>query len=297
MDTPTPTVTLADLSVPAPEPGPADWSEDGVVVFDELITDELIADYQEEWQAANGFRGFGPAVVEGGGGTWALTGDPERLFVIDAERPGGWPMTCPYMYNPALLALLMDGDLTQALEDTVGEPMGLHLSLTGWTSTQRNWHQDGYLNPDEVGDAYAAVWIALGKVEPDAGPFQYVPGSHRWHRLLQSKVFASGIVDPSDPGWPTATEAVLTDLVDAEIAERDALVIDYLPNKGDVLLWHSRLYHRGSAPRFPNAYRPALIAHYSGIHTRTDFTQAHGAPIQHASGGWYWPIITQQPVR
>ena len=294
----TPTVTLDDLSIPAPPPGPADWTEDGVAVFDQLIPVELIANYQDEWAAANGFRGFRPAAAEGGDGTWTVIGDPEKIHILDAERPGGWPDTCPYMRHPALLNLCMFGPLAAELEKLTGEPMGLHLNLTGWTSTQRNWHQDGYLNPDEVGDAYAAVWIALDDVHsPDVGPFQFVPGSHRWHRLVQSKVFASGIIDPADPAWPTHTEAVLTDLVEAEIRASDQLVVDYLPNKGDVLAWHPRLYHRGSAPRFPNTYRPALIAHYSGIETRTDFTRAHGAPVQHPSGGWYWPIETGNPVR
>lgn len=295
-------ITLDDLSIPAPEPGPADWSEDGVVALDKLIPDDLITAYQDEWITANGFRTLHPHIREGDTGSWteggASAGDPSQLWVIDAERPGGWPDTCPYMRHERLLELCMWGPLAEALEATVGEPMGLHLNLTGWTSTQRNWHQDGYLNPDEVGDAYAAVWIALDDIrQPDCGPFQFIPGSHRWHRLMQSKVFASGIIDPADPAWPAKTEAVLTDLVEAQIRERDALVVDYLPNKGDVLLWHPRLYHRGSAPRVENVYRPALIAHFSGIRTRTDFTRAHGDPVQHPSGGYYWPINTGNPVR
>jgi hypothetical protein len=289
-------ITLDDLSEPAPDPSPADWSDDGVVPLDRIVPGDLIAAYQDEWMVANGWRGLKPAFAEGGDGAWSLKGDADRLFVVDAERPGGWPDTCPYVYNPALLDLLMNGDLAAALEATVGEPMGLHLTLTGWTSTQRNWHQDGYLNPDHVGDAYAAVWIALGDIEPDAGPFQFIPGSHRWHRLTNSRVAASGIVDMADPAWPAQTEAVLTPLVEAEIQARNAEVVDWLPNPGDALLWHPRLYHRGSAPRFPNTYRPALIAHFSGIHTRKDFAHAGWEPVQHASGGWFWPIRTEQPV-
>ena len=297
MTTPTPTPTLDLLSVPAPEPGPADWNDAGVVHEPGLLDGTLIADYQEAWMRANGYRGLVPAVPEGGDGTWEMKGDPGDLWVIDADQPGGWPDACPYMRHEELLALCMDGPLAQLLADTVGEPMGLHLNLTGWTSTTRNWHQDGYLNPDHVGDAYAAVWIALDKVHLDSGVFQFVPGSHRWHRITNSRIAASGIVDMTDPAWPTHTEAVLTDLVEAEIAERDATVVDYAPDQGDVLLWHPRLYHRGTAPRIPNTYRPGVIAHFSGINTRRDFADNGHEPVQHPSGGWYWPIITDQPVR
>jgi len=289
-------ITLDDLSIPAPDPGPADWSEDGVLPFSAMIPEDQIRAYQDEWMVANGWHGLEPAVVEGGDGTWKLAGDPGRLFTVDAERPGGWPDACPYMRQPALLELCMNGDLAKALEDATGEPMGLHLNLTGWTSTQRNWHQDGYLNPDHVGDAYAAVWISLGEVEPDAGPFQFIPGSHRWHRLTNSRVAASGIVDMADPAWPAHTEAVLTELVEQEIVDRTAEVIDWLPDAGDVLLWHPRLYHRGSAPRIRNTYRPALIAHFSGINTRRDFAGAGYEPVQHKAGGYFWPIVTDQPV-
>lgn len=289
--------TLLELSVPAPRPGPADWNDRGVEYLPELLDPDDITAYEDAWIAANGFRGVRQAHPLGEGeGVWedrpGASTNPAGLYVIDADRPGGWPDACPYMRQPALLDLCMSGALAEALERLVGEPMGLHLNLTGWTSTQRNWHQDGYLNPDPVGDFYAAVWLALGDVHADAGPFEFVPGSHRWHRLLQSKVFASGIIDPSDPGWPTHTEAILTDLVDAEIAERDAEVERYMPNARDALIWHPRLYHRGTAPQVPNAYRPALIAHFSGIYHRPDMPE----PVQHSRGGWYFPIITQQPV-
>jgi phytanoyl-CoA dioxygenase PhyH len=295
--------TLADLSRPAPPPGPLDWNEDGVVLLEGLIPDDLINAYIAAWATANGYRGFTSAVdvmaaqhdSEGDapGGVWLQgKGNPEGLVVLDADRPGGWPDACPYMRCPELLDIGTYAPLAHALYETVGEPMGLHLNLTGWTSTLRNWHQDGYLNPADTGDYYAAVWIALDDIHPDAGVFQFVPGSHRWHRLTFEQI--SRVVDVNDPGWPTHTEAVLTPLVEQEIIDRDARVVDYTPARGDVLLWHPRLYHRGSSPLVPNAFRPALIAHYSGIHHRPDFPVA---VEQHANGGWYWPIITDQPVR
>src|SRR5215207_2489068 len=279
--------TLLDLSEPAPEPSAADWNNDGVVYLPRLLPDDLIAAYEDEWSAAHGYRGLVEPESQWSGTPGA---DPSGLWVLDAEEPGGWNDACPFMRHPALRALCAYGPLAEALEATVGEPMGFHLNLTGWVSTQRNWHQDGYLNPEYVGDSYAAVWMALGDVHPDSGVFQYVPGSHRWHRLVRREI--AKVVDIRDPRWPAHTEEVLTDLVESEIVRRDAAVIDYAPNKGDVLLWHPRLYHRGSRSMLPGAYRPSLIAHYSGILHRPDM------PTPRREGqGWMFPIDIAGPVR
>jgi hypothetical protein len=271
------TVTLEDLSEPAPEPGPADWNDEGVVVLKSFLEDNNVYRYQDEWAHANGYKGFI---------------DHDGVAVLLADQPGGWPHCTPYMQHPNLLQLVCGSDLADTLYALTGEPMGVHLNLTGWVSTQRNWHQDTYLNPPHVGDYYAAVWFCLEDVDPRSGPFQYVPGSHRWHQLSWEKIDQAGIVDMNNPAWPKHTEDVLTPLVEDEIEARDAEIVTYLPERGDVLIWHSRLYHRGSTPQVPNAFRGALIAHYSGIHHRPDMPSA----MQHKDAGWYFPIQESGPV-
>jgi ectoine hydroxylase-related dioxygenase (phytanoyl-CoA dioxygenase family) len=271
----TETVTLADLSEPI-EPGALNWNTSGVSFHKSMFGVELIEPYKNEWADANGFQGLDVA--------------DNAALILDADRPGGWPDCTPYMRHEALMRLCCDPHLAAALHDLMGEPAAVHLNLSGWVTTERNWHQDTYLNEAEVGDYYAAVWIALGRIHPDSGPFQYVPGSHMWHRLLRSKIAPH--VDMADPSWPKHTEDFLTPLVEAEVEERPgARVVSHLPDTGDVLIWHPRLYHRGSRAHMPGAYRPALIAHYSGIHHRP----AMPTPVQHPAGGWYFPINDSGP--
>lgn len=258
-------VTLDDLSVPAPAPGPGDWNTEGVAIYPQLIPRHLMHAYATEWRTANGFRG-----IDGAG-------------VLTADRPGGYA-DCAYLQRPALFDLVTCAQVATVLEALLGEPAAVHLCLSGWVSTQRDWHQDGYLSPEHVGDRYAAVWIALGDIDADSGPFQYVPGSHRWHRLTKEKI--GTIVDLTDPAWPKHTETVLSPLVEAEIEARGAGVVTHLPKRGDVLAWHPRLYHRGSAPVLPGAYRPALIAHFTSLSAGTDFPHP---PRRAPGGGFYYP--------
>ena len=68
-------------------------------------------------------------------------------------------------------------------------------------------------------------------------------------------------------------------------------MMTYLPKKGDVLLWHSRLIHRGSKANVPGMERRALIVHYSGINHRQDMPQA-----EPYGDGYIFPLHGNQPV-
>lgn len=266
---------LRDLTEPAPPPGVSDWNDEGVVILPGFVRDEQIDAYELEWLANH----RGPQRGSDG------------LRVFEDGEGGGWPDATPYVRHDALRALVCDGRISAVLARLLGEPAGVHLNLTGWVTTTRDWHQDSYLNPPHVGDYYAAIWVALEDIDPRSGPFQYVPGSHRWPQVTQARI--GRLFDLSDPRWPAKSEQVLTPLFTKEIERRDAEPIDYLPARGDVLIWHGRLLHRGSVAQIPGLQRRALIAHYSGINHRQDMPRA----VRHVEGGWYMPIANRQAVR
>jgi hypothetical protein len=189
----------------------------------------------------------------------------------------GWESPSPYEHVPELRDLCLYPPLMQLMAHLVGEQMLLHLNLTGWISTERNWHQDDYLNPPHVNGWYAAVWIALGEIRDDAGPFEYIPGSHHWPLLRQARV--KRFMSPADLArrnahgtetWPRDSESFVVPAVEAEIAARAPEIRRFTAEAGDVLIWHGRLMHRGTKATGLNAWRPALIAHYTGINHRPD---------------------------
>ncbi|MBA2608044.1 MAG: phytanoyl-CoA dioxygenase family protein [Actinobacteria bacterium] len=211
--------------------------------------------------------------------------DAYREVRARLDKPHGWESTAPYLHISEIRDLGCYGPLSDKLEELIGEKMGMSLNLTGWLSTERNWHQDDYLNPPEVKGWYAAVWVALDTIDPDSGPFQFVPGSHRWPVLRRERVRM--FLTPEERAhhdWPRKTERFLDELLEKEIAERGAAPQSFLGEKGDVLIWHSRLVHRGSPPKVPGTPRLSFIAHYTGkSHWPLDQRMA-----RHGDGGYYF---------
>lgn len=254
----------AELTIPAPEPGPADWNDDGFVIKKSFIPEELMQEYEACWIDNN---------AEYVDGNFTMT------------RPGGWPDCTPYRRHPEVMNILTYKGLADTMEELIGEPAAVHLNLTGWVTTTRDWHQDTYLNPPHVGDYYVAIWIALETINPNSGPFQLVPGSHRWPTVTQEKILQALPEEQRDYRWPRFSEDVLTPIFTHEIQKRGAEILTYLPERGDVLFWHGRLLHRGSKPNDSTIPRRSLIAHYSGINHRQDMPKA----LKH-NDGWYFPI-------
>jgi hypothetical protein len=222
-----------------------EWVRDGVVHLPAFLPEELVDDYVDAIRGA--------------------------MYQGTASIPIGYPYPTPYMQVPALRNLALYDALMLAMKNLIGEDMGLHLNLTGWNSTERNWHQDDYLNPYFVNCYYVAAWIALHDIDPASGPFEYIPGSHRWPLMRQAKVLS--YLEPrerDDDRWPKISERFCVPAVETEIARRGIASRTFIAKKGDVLLWHSRLMHRGSNPRVPGMLRKTLIAHYSALRVRTD---------------------------
>jgi len=177
--------------------------------------------------------------------------------------------------------------------------MMMHLNLTGWISTEREWHQDDYLNPPFVNSYYAAVWFALDQISDKSGPFEFIPGSHRWPLLRQEKVrkhlaifhpdqaLREGRQEDGDRGhWASYSEYFVKPAIENKIAKEGIQPQQFLGEKGDALIWHGRLIHRGSKPKVAGTLRKAIISHYSTI-TRKDFS---GLARQYSNGQYYAEI-------
>ena len=250
-----------------------EWRVNGFLILKNFIPHELIDAYVARYERDNG-----------------------------EDAPIGYKTGTPYMQVDEIKDLSLYAPLMEILESLIGEPMGMSLNLCNWISTERNWHQDDYLNPPEVNGHYLACWFALDDIHPDSGVFEFVPGSHKWPVMRGEKVRA--LLEPheaANPDWPRIAERFLDEVFEqkihfieygnAEISRRNIGIVRKWDNaqKGDVLIWHSWLAHRGSKPKTPGMLRKSLITHYSGINHRPDMQK----PLLWENGeskGYYFPF-------
>ena len=193
-------------------------------------------------------------------------------------KKGQFPDNTPFIEHKLMRDVLLYPPLMEVIRELHAAEMGLIFSLTGFKSTKRGWHQDAYLDPEDALPRLAS-WIACGDVSDQTGPFEYVPGSHRWPALSNEKINAFLKPDyrwphghtarkAGVPGWGRIAEAFIDPAVYSKIDRDGAEVHEFTAQKGDVLLWYGRLMHRGSPARTENAERPGLIGHYAPIFER-----------------------------
>jgi len=241
-----PELDRAGVDETALTPAQLEWRRDGVVTLPGFLPDEVTQPYIDRR--------------------------------IAHAKPPGWLIATPYMYISEMRDLALYPPLMAKLKEVIGEEMMLHLCLTGWLSSERGWHQDDYLNPSFVNSWYTAVWISLGDIHPDSGPFEYIPGSHRWplmrgekvRQLLTEEELGRRAEKTGINHWEKYAERFINPAIDYEIAKFGRPSVKFLAKRGDVLIWHGRLIHRGSTPNVPGMERRSLIAHYSGVNHRPD---------------------------
>jgi hypothetical protein len=255
-DVPDPLLPPLDRKDPGPNflmtPDARFWREQGYLQLPHFLPDELVDRYCAKMQA-------------------------------DGAVPGGFRGPQSYLQVEEMRDLCCYPPLVRKIEEVIPTPMAANLALTGWQSTTRTWHQDDYLNPPYMNGWYVAVWMALADIDPDCGVFEFVPGSHRWPLMRGEKIRTKLPPEKQDGMWPRYGEEMVTPLFDAKIAESGLTIKKFLAKKGDVLIWHARLAHRGSLPKVPGMLRPALIVHYSSIVRRVEMPEHR----RHTSGEFY----------
>jgi len=211
-------------------------------------------------------------------------------FQSDNIPTYGWPDGSPFTRIPEIRDLCCYGPFNDKLKALfAGGRPALSLNLTGWVSTERNWHADCYLSPREVGSHYCAAWIALEDINPDSGPFEFVPGSHKMPFISQQKISQFALPgEMAHAGWPKTTERFVVPAIEYYIEQHNLKPLQFWAKRNQVLIWHSRLLHRGSPPVVPGTPRRALIAHYSVISHRYDMQRVK----QHSDQGYYFDLPT-----
>lgn len=158
-----------------------------------------------------------------------------------------------FLCDPVVQSIALDPIVSDALRWVLnGEPTVVASLNFERGSTQR-LHTDTLFMPGLEELSMTAAWFALEDVTAEAGPLKYVPGSHK----IPLFRFSDGRCHQK-----SSEMDVYYDYMFGEVDRRDLVPELFLPKKGDVLIWHERLFHGGEGIRDIAQTRKSLVCHY-----------------------------------
>jgi len=165
----------------------------------------------------------------------------------------------PYKLNDLFLTqedireIVIGNEIAPILAELLqGSPMVCN-SLNFEFGSQQDFHFDTFYMPSPTPNKMVASWIALEDATPDNGPLSYYPGSHK----IPAFMFSSGSTLVVNRELPECKEYVFT-----EIEKRGLKQETLYAKTGDVLIWHSQLFHGGSPIKDKSKTRKSLVTHY-----------------------------------
>jgi len=186
----------------------------------------------------------------------------KRVYFADAPekaRHKPYKLNDLFLSQAAIRNMVAGSKLAPILRELLqGRPMICN-SLNFEFGSQQDYHFDTFYMPSPTPNKMVASWIALEGVTEQSGPLTYYPGSHK----IPPYTFSSGstiiVADEMQ---------AFNDYIFAEIEKRNLMPETLLADKGDVLIWHSQLFHGGLPIKKKEKTRKSLVTHYF---TQEDF--------------------------
>lgn len=171
----------------------------------------------------------------------------------------------PHFEVPELAAIQRHESIVRVVELLLGARVIPFQTITSHKASQQPMHSDSIHMSTYPTQYLCANWIAFGDIEPDCGPLEFYPGSHRLPVLTATEC---GI---SLDAWQTSRAREFDEKYTPELlARRDRWVAAghearyFTAKKGDILFWHANLIHGGSTRRNFERDRLSLVCHYFG---------------------------------
>ncbi len=196
--------------------------------------------------------------------------DGERIDAINADLESQMEAgTVDYHYrgnrvpdafrkSEPIREMVNDLRLVSLLSFLLGREAKLFQTINFFEGSQQHPHSDSFHMTTEPKGYLVAIWVALEDVEPGSGPLLYYPGSHRLPYVMTEDLDGergSALIAEDKGGTYESKMAEV-------IAGNDIEPVEFLPRKGDVLIWHANLIHGGKGIETPGATRKSLVAHY-----------------------------------
>lgn len=124
--------------------------------------------------------------------------------------------------------------------------------------SEQKAHSDHIHMTTEPKGYLIAQWVALEDIKEGSGTLFYYPGSHKLPYIMTDDY------DSGNTAWKIGENSYKNyeSYIEAMIQEKQLKKMDYLPKKGDVLIWHGNLLHGGNIISNPTSTRRSMVGHY-----------------------------------
>jgi ectoine hydroxylase-related dioxygenase (phytanoyl-CoA dioxygenase family) len=189
-----------------------------------------------------------------------------------------------YAKSQTALDIILNEQITRFLSIIFEDKPLVFQGLNFEYGSQQNIHQDtAYVVANEP-MKLAAAWVALEDVSEGSGELIYYEGSHRLPEYYFSKHFKH--FNPERDGDPQHEE--WQGLLHTNSKKLNLPLRKFLPQKGDVLIWHADLAH-GGAQITNNKTRRSFVGHYCPSYINPfyfNYLEKNRKKIKH-KGGYY----------
>lgn len=224
------------------------WEENGFLILPSFVSDESVAAvlrlHAHVWRTRPSH-----VIVD----NLAVGGRSSMDRLTEGAQAQPHKINDLYLSFPEIRSLALDRRLTPILAELLGDAPALCNTLNlDYGSEQANHVDSLYMTPPRE-SALVATWTALEDCHPDAGPLSYVPGSHKIapYRFSDGRLTE---IAAEHQAWET--------YIRGHVARLGLAEQQFLPRKGDLLIWHGQLLHGGGKRNDSTRTRRSLVCHY-----------------------------------
>ncbi|MFZ0408007.1 MAG: phytanoyl-CoA dioxygenase family protein [Cyanobium sp.] len=180
------------------------------------------------------------------------------LDAWEAGRTGAPRVQDGWREHAAVRSLALQPDVLDLLRHVYGREPYAFQTLNFAVGSEQPYHSDAVHFHSLPRGFMCGVWIPLDDVEPDSGPLIYFPGSHRLDYHSAASLGLSPEQVAAEPHPQRFFEPVWQRDVDLHGLQLE----QFLPRRGQVLIWHANLLHGGAPVQNRQARRWSQVVHY-----------------------------------
>ena len=206
-----------------------------------------------------------------------IQADLAGAFDLDAWRASGAQadlrLQDAWRQSVAVRELALLPDLHSLLEQLWGRKPFAFQTLNFPVGTRQHFHSDAVHFHSDPAGFMCGVWVALEDIDPEAGPLEYFPGSHRLPYLQARDVgYHQGSGASPD-------QSIFHPYWQAVVQSQGLTRQLFTPRLGHALIWTANLLHGGAPVANPLLTRWSQVTHYFFEGCR-----------------WYTPMLSDWPV-